>query len=282
MLENTLFYPIFLCQIFLLSYYFPSKIIARVEYVLNNHPASDYPRLYAHSEQVIAHRLELFRRVNQCLLSLGMILLVAMGVWDWQTGQEINQFVPWTYFMLQLVPVMLAEVYEYKQYKQMRKLDSRRRRSAELIPRKLFDYVSRYLVASAILALIAVLMYLLWLFGSSEKTWANFGILLAGNLLFAATIAWQVYGRKLDPFQAAADRHRQIVIVCKSLLCLSIVSSAFIASVVTLDTMELEFVSAAFMSFYCQAIALISPGIPLQMIRVEDIDFEVYRTGAPS
>ena len=280
MLENIFYYPVFICQIFVLSYYFPNKILARANYIFEHYPANEYPRLYTQSEEKIKRSVDQFRAINRVLFAGGYVFLLAVLVWDLQTEAEINQLIPWAYFMLQMVPLILAEVFEFKRFKEMRKLNAHSKRSAELVPRRLFDYVSPMLVAGTLGTLAAVAVFLVTVFGFTEKAWMNFGVLVAGNVVFALIIAWQVYGRKLDPHQASADRRRQVEIVCKSLLYMSIAVSAYVVVVVTVDTLELMYVSATLMSIYCQAIAFISPGIPLHTVRIDEIDFEVYRAGA--
>jgi len=43
---NILLGIAFLGQIFLISYYYPEKILARMDYVRATYPPSQYPRLY--------------------------------------------------------------------------------------------------------------------------------------------------------------------------------------------------------------------------------------------
>ena len=44
--NNILFLIVFLSQIFLLSLYFPMKILGRMRYVRKTYPPSQYPKLY--------------------------------------------------------------------------------------------------------------------------------------------------------------------------------------------------------------------------------------------
>ncbi len=44
--SNNLFYVAFLSQIFLMSYYFPNKLLARMRHVLTTYPPAAYPKLY--------------------------------------------------------------------------------------------------------------------------------------------------------------------------------------------------------------------------------------------
>jgi hypothetical protein len=44
--SNNLFYIAFVSQIYLLSYYFPQKLLARMRHVLASYPPETYPKLY--------------------------------------------------------------------------------------------------------------------------------------------------------------------------------------------------------------------------------------------
>ena len=43
--SNNLFYIVFLGQILLISYYFPRKLLERMQYVLETYPPAAYPKL---------------------------------------------------------------------------------------------------------------------------------------------------------------------------------------------------------------------------------------------
>ena len=55
--EHMLFHIVFLCQILLISLYYPARILARMRYVLDTYPPSTHPRLYPrpieHYEKVL-------------------------------------------------------------------------------------------------------------------------------------------------------------------------------------------------------------------------------------
>ena len=44
--SNNLFYVAFLCQILLMSYYFPNKLLARMRHVVTTYPPTTHPKLY--------------------------------------------------------------------------------------------------------------------------------------------------------------------------------------------------------------------------------------------
>jgi len=47
--SNIIFYIAFLGQIYILSWYFPGKILDRMKTVLETYPPAEYPRLYPNS-----------------------------------------------------------------------------------------------------------------------------------------------------------------------------------------------------------------------------------------
>jgi hypothetical protein len=101
-----------------------------------------------------------------------------------------------------------------------------------------------------------------------------------GNALFAGTIMWSLYGRKLDPHQADEDRARQIRLVAQGLLMASILWSVFMAGFNLLNVFELwhygpllysAFLQAGFMA-WLWFIRTFDP-----YLRFEPQSFEVYK-----
>ena len=284
MTDTTLFYPLFISQIFLLSYYFPTVILKRFDFIHNKFTANDYPNLYPKPKKYYQNLRRGFILMNSVIFLNGFILLYAIYTGKFTTDGRIEQMLPWAYFMVQLVPAILGDYIGLKQFKLMREKDERSNRVADLQPRKLTDLVTANLLYTAIAAYLFCCLFVLYLydfdFSLNGRAVLNILILLAGNLFFAFIMRLQISGKKQDPYQASKDRIRQIQIISKSLLYLSIAMSFYIAIVVYRDVTIVQDASASLMSIFCQVIAIISPGIPLHSYKIEDLDFEVYKKDA--
>jgi hypothetical protein len=170
---------------------------------------------------------------------------------------------------------------EFNQFKLMRKANTMTTRKAELRPRRMADFASPTVVGLTILLYIAAIMFDLFVhdfnFGLGHGTMQMVLILTVTNLFFVAVGAWHLFGRKLDPHQAFADRAKQIAANLNSLLYVSMALSIYYMTAVADDIFDLDFLDAAILSLYFQVIAYVSIGHVLRSLRVEDIDFEVYK-----
>ena len=286
--SNNLFYIAFLGQIFLLSYYFPNKVLARMQYVLASYPPETYPKLYPRPVEhyKLAHLA--FKYASRFILLLGFLILFTVMFWvDHSTFADdgfISEAWPAAYGMIQFLPLMAVEFSELSHFKQMRNANSASRRTAELRRRGLTDFVSPGLLSMAILLFAGAILFDLYVHDFAV-TWGHDTVqralvLSATNGLLAIVGAWNLYGRKLDPHQSAENRFQRISINVKSLLCVSMVLSVFIAVTAADDMYKLDFLDAAIMSIYFQAIAYFSLGYTLRSIKLDAIDFDVYKNDA--
>lgn len=279
-------YAVFLGQIYLISHYFPARFITRVRYVIDNFPVADYPKLFPGAgpnfKEDMAGKLKLFRTVNNAIALIGLAVLFSMLAKGYRPdplgGDEI--FVMF-YFMLQIVPFVIVGITEHAQYKAMRGAFKEARRSADLRPRHLFDFVSPFAVFAAIVCFGAWLLYYLTVKGWDqpwgEEVYISVGMTTAMNLLYVWIIGRFIYGKRLDPYQASKDHMKTVEAVTKVLVYSSIGISLFHIISITADEYALEAFDPVFSSLYMQYCALIGFGVMLGIARVEEFDFSVYR-----
>lgn len=281
MTDNILFYPVFLCQIFLISFYYPTEIFNRLDEVFNKYPSDEYPRLYVKSPESYTKKLQKFKVINHLILIVGILLLVTIGIGDYLTEGSINQNIPFLYFIIQVLPFMILEYSGFAYFKLMRKADLRTTRRAELNPRRLFNFISPAVLGFAIFLIISCILifYSMYQF-QFHPTNATFIItitLILSNVLYGGVIYWNIYGKKLNPYQASKDRMNHIEVTVKSLVFMSIVASLFLIINGVVENYHLEYLESTIMSIYLQLIIFIGLGAALRSLRLENIDFEVYR-----
>ncbi len=274
MLEDILFYVVFLSQVILISFYYPRKMLSRMNFVAETYPPSEYPKLYPKPVEYYEKARRNYKNMNLVILLIGLFLMVVL------LGDSSND--DWggvvvTYFMVQFFPMMLIEIGSFKYFKLMRKTDSRTTRKAELQPRRLFDFISPAMIGLAVFIYFAFIGFIIYVnqFGFSwfGGYWNIVGI-TATNLLFAGIIAWNLYGKKRDPYQANEDRNRQIELTIKSLVFVSIVATLFITINIAFNAFDLRHLNQVIMSLYLQLVAVLSfRALP----RVDNINFEVYK-----
>ena len=282
---NMLFYIIFLSQILLISYYFPEKILARMRSVLESYPPSIYPKLYVKPVEYYKMGQWVFKLVTRIILLLGFVMLFAIiFVVDHATFADdgfISEAWPMAYGVFQFLPLMALEFLEFSQFKLMRKANAGTTRRAVLRRRRLFDFVSPTIVGLATLLFLAAILFDLYVHDFVVQ-WGHDTVqramVMAGTNVFLAAIgAWHFYGRKLDPHQALGDRAKQLAAILKSMFYVSMALSVFIMTVAADDVFDLDFLDATLLSLYFQVIAFVSLGHVLRSLKLEDIDFDVYK-----
>jgi hypothetical protein len=282
---------VFISQILLISYYFPRKILGRMRSVMETCPPENYPRLYPRSIEYYKLGQRIFKVINQGIVLLGFVILfLIVMVVDHSSFADdgfISEAWPAAYGMIQFLPLMLLEFTEFSQFKLMRQAHVTSSRKAELRRRRLFDYVSPGIFGLAVLLLLSTMFFDLYVHQFviqwDHDTVQRIVVMLVTNLFLAALGAWHLYGRKLDPHQAPGDRTKQITAQLTALLYISMALSIFLMTAAADDVFNLDFLDATLMSLYFQVIVFLSVGHVLRSLRIEDIDFDVYRsdTAAP-
>ncbi len=281
MLEKIIFYALMCSQIALFSYYFPRKLHARMRYVIEHYPPSKYPKLYPQDVELYHKYHRNYLRVNNLLLFAGIAILLVLILLQVDVVQEKFSLLPWAYFMLQFIPLLVLEKSEFNQIKQMREADIRGRRSAALTQKGFFDYIKIWEFAVAALFFIAACIISLILEnpGFPEEI-TDVGVLitvLLTNVFFAGMNYWTLYVRKFDPYQALADREKIINVSLKSTIYTSIGMSIFVVITLSLDHYQMDYLMPIAMSLYCHAIALATLRMMVNDIAIEKMDFSVYQ-----
>ena len=286
--SNNAFYIVFLGQILLTSWYFPRRLLARMQRVLTNYPPETYPKLYPRPVEEYRIAQWKFRMVNRFILGLGFATLFAvMFVIDHSTFADdgyISEFFPAAYGMIQFLPLMALEFSEFGHIKLMRKANASTVRKAELTRRGLFDFVSPTLFAVTLAFFAGAIWFDLWVhnyeFAWGHDTMERAVVLTVTNLFLVAVGAFTLLTRTRDPHQSSADRLRKVSASLSSLLFCSMALSVFFVTAAADDMFDIDFLDAIIMSVYFQAVVWISLGYMIRSVRIEDIDFEVYRNDA--
>jgi hypothetical protein len=278
---HILFYALFLSQILLISYYYPTQIIKRIDGVLKNFPPEDYPKLYPESlEKVIAAKKR-YQLLNQLILIIGLVL---MGIYafistGYDSKQKFAEGLPLMFGMIQFIPFMLLEISSFRQFKLMREANKSTSRSAGLSPRKLFDYVSPIAVISAITLIFVYILFDLYInnFNFTFDIIIKIITLCLVHALFIGLTIRQLTGKRLDPHQTIKDRSQQIEFSLKSMASVSIFLSLFLMANSAVDVYQLGYLEIIINSIYFQVIAFFGIGSMLRTIRLDNIDFDVYK-----
>jgi len=276
-----LFYAVFLVQIGFISYYLPKIILQRFNRVMQECPPDKYPKLYNKSADYYELGATIYRKLNTAIVTIGLLILLFSIYQGKQFVRELEFVFVLGYFFLQMLPVVLMELSSFSYFKEMRALNKKSTRKAEIKQRKLFDFVSKKLFFSAVFSNLFCVLYVFFLddFILSWKgdTFAIFLTLLFMNVLYFFIVRFNLYGKKQDPYQSSEDRAKQTAQVVSSLVKISLIASLFLTITLTIEFYRLDAFKAAFLSLYLQLIVWISMVNVLKNISVDEINFEVYK-----
>jgi hypothetical protein len=279
---NILFYILFFSQIILISYYYPKQIVKRIEDVLKKFPPEDYPKLYPESIDKVTSGKVLYKRLNQIVIIIGLILIgiYAFMSADYDDDQKFAEGLPLMFGMVQFIPFMMLEISSFRQFKLMRKANKSSSRTAGLAPRKLFDYVSPISVISATVLIFVYIFFDLYINDfilTSDIIIKVFSLCLVHALFIGLTIS-QLTGKRLDPHQAIQDRSQQTEFSLQSMVSVSMFLSLFLIANSAVEFYQMEYIEIMINSIYFQVIAYLGIGGMLRTIRLENINFDVYKT----
>jgi MFS family permease len=249
--------------------------------IQEKYPASTHPKLYPKSSHFYKNSTRLFGLFNTLIFITGWVILYFINEGSLVGEKGINPMLPWGYFMIQMMPTFILEIFGFRLSKLMKQADTRTKKSAQLAPRNLFQYISPALLAAVIIAYLGFVIFAYALegfkFELGSKAFIVSMVLLLGYLFFFSMTAWLIYGKKLDPYQSHEDRIKTVSLVIKT-YCFTLIACAFfLGFAVAVGSFNLKFLMPSAMSFFLQFIAVLSTGFMLHKNRIEDIDFDVYK-----
>lgn len=282
-LITALFYLAFISQIYLLSYRFPRKLLARARHVYATYPPADYPKLYpGASADQFPHHMSLYGGLNHFTLFVGAALILGALITGYQPQGNGEETIVAFYAIGQFFSLMLLSVWEFKNFKKMRDDHDNPVRTADLQPRRLFDFIAPGWVILAASLLLANLSFVFLSTDFSQGEISDFFWEIAGpilvNLYFLAFGTWFIYGRKLNPHQSPADRRKEITISVKAMVYSSIMISLFFMIDFAVKKYDVAYLQPIIWSLYFQLIGALSFSMILQPDLIKNMDFSVYKS----
>ncbi|PCJ48259.1 MAG: hypothetical protein COA74_09055 [Gammaproteobacteria bacterium] len=284
--ELILFYLVYLGQVALLSYFLPKMLYRRLKYVIDTYPPAKYPKFYTSESADVAEwkwrALMRFLKVfSSITLVFGLGLLSVALLNNYSTYDTNLEAIVITYTIFQLIPMLVISVSEFKQYKSMRASNVSTKRKTELVPRRLFDFISPIFVVIALLLIAANISFDIYIADISPEDNSDllFKILTTNfvHIYFACFVTWYLYGKKQDPYQSHKDHKKFLNVVVKIAVYGSIAATIFFFSDTAVEHFDVAHFDPLLMSLYFQIIIWFTFQLVLKGSPIEDINFEVYK-----
>lgn len=289
MLIDILFYSVLLAQVLIISVYYPNKFSCRIGYVLEKYTQEEYPKLYQNSFYKnpgarFKRGLKVYKIANGIICFIGLGILLTMMITSYApSGIKENQHIAFIiiFFLLQALPMIVMSMSAYKWYRYVRETAKPKLRSAELMPRRLFDFIS------PIYVVLAIVLYCVWLgyyLSSPDNAlpWRwNTVVTVIGitalNLFYIYSIRRYLQGKKINPHQAYKDQLMQIEGIVRVYIYASIGMSVSLIVFDTVNRYGLDIYEPVIMSVYFQICMILGVGQMMRSERIEDMDFDVYK-----
>ncbi|MDA3913053.1 hypothetical protein [Oleiagrimonas sp.] len=262
---NILFYIVFLAQVLLISAIVPYLVRRRLLRVLDDFPALTDPQLHPRPLSAYRTGLVLFAWFNRLLSLMGLVLLVIVYRVH-ATDSPIPESWPAFFGGVQFLPMLLMDLFCLSLFRRLRELRPEKRRSASLQPRRLFDFMPRWLLALAMVMLALAVLGDLYLhdFDLGHGTLARNLTVLVTNGLLALLGWWKLRGRSLTPQPNPEARNRSIGAQLTVLAVISIAFSTYMLLHAMNAVLGLQNFDAIVMSLYFQTAMAVSISITLR------------------
>lgn len=281
-MPNTiLFFLLFISQIWLISYFFPRKIVFRVDYILKNYPENTHPKLYPEGAEKIKVLRSLYLMINNLMIIIGAGLLIYFSLISAQYAetQEFEESVPLMFGMLQFVPLFVLEILGYRQMRLMREANTATKRKAHLEVRNLREYISPILLTATLATYLAFILFEIW--STPSFTNENFLIKVAcislTNLVFIISGYRMFSGKKKDPHQSDEDRKALNKVALPNLCYISMFVTGFVAAQTFLNIHDASYYQVLINCLYFQVLALITLNNLQGRTDITQIDFSGYK-----
>lgn len=287
----AIFYLVFLGQIYVISIHYPNKMMKRIRYVHENYPPADYPKLYPGKTPEAASN-SLMSRLKWIGAYCKLVAATGIGILAYMLGSGYepafkggDEIFVMLYFFLQATPFLYLAVKEYQQFSNMHEGYKSAVRSADLRPRRLFDFVHPSYLFAAIAMFVVWLVFYIWQAGDiaawGGETYATLVFITGMHMVYGFVIAQHLHGKKIDPYQARDDQMRTIGVTINILVISSFMISLFLLLTQMADEFAFEVFDPVMTSFYLQLCLILGVGQTFRTVKIENVDFEVYRADPP-
>ncbi|MCB0280614.1 MAG: hypothetical protein KDD94_13985 [Calditrichaeota bacterium] len=281
MFEQTVTLIVFTFQVLFLSYLVPLKTSQRLDFLYKNYSPEEYPKLYTRPIDYYHKQLWIYRFVNQIILLCGLVLIAIGIILSVDLTGKLFKLMPIAFGMIEMIPLVWLERMECNQYSLMRQLNQEKRRTAELKVRRFFDYISPSQFALLPASFLAAQLMQAFLrdfdYSWGSKLLTSSLILLVANIFLSLVMLKKLYGKKRNPYQDKKDRSQEIEVSIHAIVYICVAMNLFYMMIPLSNYYQLNSYEPLMSSLYFQVITFASIWNRLKRLRLDEINFDVYR-----
>jgi hypothetical protein len=277
-------YSVFISQIAIISFFLPSKWRRFRKELFQEHPQSEYPKLYYQPLEVELSRQKLRKQIDYIFAAIATGALIYSLTYTASLQQTTKLM--FLLCIFQLLPFLLSQYWGRKNSKLMQKMPQPQKRKVTLTSRKLTDFIRPSSLIIAIVMYITSITLGLYVYWDTikangmfdAKSWSLFALLLLNTLVFIYVLVLlnkTLFAKREDQNLSNQDRLFFIQKKLKQLVNSVILYSLFIITLFIFKVIGLGVVGALILtSIYMQIIMLI------KVNPTKERDFSVYKAEA--
>ena len=242
MLAANAFLAMLIVQIVVMTVVYPSRLLKRLRELNTRYPHEQFPQLYPPGTTAAERRMvTLYRGLNAVVAVAGLALLYELFAYtrqpDWD-DDRVKALVT-AFFFLQIVPSAVFFLTAAKYFKQWRNWFQVQRRTATFARRRLFDFVSPFLVFLTLLCYPLLIGLVLYTEQDRFDALVIIGVITLLYAMFGFGVYASLYGKK-NPLQTHEDRMRAMEISVKGCVYSGLGTVVFLALTLTLAELDLD------------------------------------------
>jgi MFS family permease len=245
MIEVYLFYAMFTAQVVVFSVLYPSTMIRNVHAAVARYPVERSPLGDEQGRMWLERWLRTYRHINTGVALLGLLLLGLLRSYmqrpAWDDG-DVSALLT-VYFLLQFVPTALFWWELRKGNRQLKELLRREKRTASLQRRRLFDFVSPFVVGFTVLSWLVHAALAVYLDRAPFPHYAGAFVNVAISTMMCAGMAFgvyrTVYGKKSSPLLTHEDHLWEIEVTVRILVYGCMISMLALTLTLVLGKLDL-------------------------------------------
>ena len=160
---TVIIYSVFFTQIMIISFYLPTKFRRFRRQLFEEHPQSEFPKLYYQPFKIELRRQKIRKILD---LSIGFAALTALffTLSNSYSNQQVTEVMFFT-AIVEILPFILSQYWGRKNSQLMKKMPQPQKRITFLVARKLIHYVEPMTIALATIMYITAMLlggYVYW------------------------------------------------------------------------------------------------------------------------
>lgn len=269
-------YIVFFSQVVVISFWVSYVWRNNLSSIYKQYSQAEYPKFYCQPVETLYRQL-LVRKCLDFIIGSGCLVLIVFAFFQSTSTKSLANMM---FFcaMAQIIPFFVSGYWEAKSNRLRRQNQQPTRRKAQLIARRLGEFVSPWYTYIAVSIFFVSMIVGLYVFVADSWGPSNYSVLallalsLCVNIFLVSYIYKNLYGKSSDQYIQYSDKLKKIAFTIRRLVFLSISYSFFVITILIGEALAFgDIATYLFTSVYMQIV------LSLETKSAYKRDFNVYK-----